>query len=593
LTVTHDYILTFTVDSEVARTINVQLKDKAGNNTYFDQNVVLTAGVNHVSLPFKAGLPVFNMQLNLGSFSGDPLVIEEGLLSFSAFKVVRPLELVEDYFANGDFATAAALGATDTAGWAVWKTQGVADAWALPNYIGTEVIADGKLTTTTTQKGGAVWALQIQYNHATSDMRIGDLYKIEFDVNASVATTVTFQLKGKTDAENIDIVYPLLAGDNHVVLEYYAVQAQFRFLILLGLQEVGTILSFDNFIYYQPFIPTAADFPIGNIFVVENAEAALPGPDAVQNNFTLWAGIAAWFGDWTEYPEIVSSYADGVVSLDIIKTGAPEFYGIQLKYKGGDLAIDTAYRLSFDIDAEVARTIRVQIYDAAFGGTQKDVTIVLVAGMNHIVIDFTATKVSFGLQINLGQFDPLVVEEGLFLFSDFMLTRPTFEVVDYVDNGDFATPAALGATDAAGWAVWKTEGNPADWALPNYIGTETIAAGVLTITTTQKGGEVWGLQIQYNAPTADLIVGAMYRVEFDVNASVATTITVQMKATSDDKNVDVVVTLAAGANHVVVYMVAPQETFRLLFLLGLQEPGTVLVFDNVKLFAPANEFPVE
>jgi hypothetical protein len=587
LTVTHDYVLSFTVESEVARQINVQLKDSGTNNTYFDQNVNLVEGINHVVLPFVAGMPIFNMQLNLGNFSSDS---EAGELVFYDFLVVRPLEKVENYFINGNFTTDATIAETDKDGWAQWKTQGIPDSWALPNYEGTLTIANGVMTSTTTQTGGAVWAMQLQYNHPTADMLVGELYQIEFDVNASVATTVVFQLKGVKDSENIDIEYDLVQGDNHVVLHYYANQTRFRFFVLLGLQAPGTVLVFDNFEYYQPYIKTLEDLPIGNIFPVENENGSLPFDTVIQDTFTLWYGLEAWNMGWAVYPVVTGTFEDGEVSLDITNAGEI-FWAIQLKYKGGEIAIDSAYRLTLTIDSEVARKITLEIKNNAFGGTNVAYVLNLVAGINHIEIDFVAVNPSFGLQINVGQTVPTDPSEaGLLVFSDFMLTRPTFEVEGYIDNGDFATDAVLGAEHADGWAQFKTTG--ASWLDDEleYIGTEVIADGKLTVTVTKAGHEAWALQIQYNHPTADLIVGALYRVEFDVNASVATSFIFQMKHDSN-ANFEVVVNLEAGDNHVVLFLPAVQDRFRLDMLLGLVATGTVLEFDNFQFFAPVTQLP--
>ncbi|MCK7488305.1 MAG: hypothetical protein MZU97_24535 [Bacillus subtilis] len=117
----------------------------------------------------------------------------------------------------------------------------------------------------------------------------------------------------------------------------------------------------------------------------------------------------------------------------------------------------------------------------------------------------------------------------------------------------------------------------------NTIGTATIADGVLTAVTTQTGHITWASQIQYNhAGTEKLTVGAVYQVEFDVNASVATTIVAQLVTAGNFANQDVVVKLNQGDNHVSVFFVAQQEAFRFFLLIGTAAPST-LVFDNLDL----------
>ncbi|MCK7488303.1 MAG: hypothetical protein MZU97_24525 [Bacillus subtilis] len=56
-----------------------------------------------------------------------------------------------------------------------------------------------------------------------------------------------------------------------------------------------------------------------------------------------------WTSYWSEFPELTSNYNAGKVMLDIAKVGAPEFWGIQLKYKGGAIVQDVTYVLSFQV----------------------------------------------------------------------------------------------------------------------------------------------------------------------------------------------------------------------------------------------------
>ncbi|MBU1144689.1 MAG: hypothetical protein KJ971_02370, partial [Firmicutes bacterium] len=133
------------------------------------------------------------------------------------------------------------------------------------------------------------------------------------------------------------------------------------------------------------------------------------------------------FGSWTELPEVTSIYEDDSVKLDITKTGSPEFWGIQVKYKGGEIVNGQDYILNITINAEVARKVSIQVKDNAFGGAVTEFIVDLVAGDNVLALPFTADNASFGLQINMGTFDTLdegLIEDGLFIFSDFSLERP-------------------------------------------------------------------------------------------------------------------------------------------------------------------------
>jgi hypothetical protein len=341
---------------------------------------------------------------------------------------------------------------------------------------------------------------------------------------------------------------------------------------------------------------------IGNVFgtPVNGANTALgiEGTDigtetnpVLPNTWYLWVGQAAmgWTSYWSEFPELTSNYNAGKVSLDIAKVGAPEFWGIQLKYKGGDIVKDVTYALSFQVYSEVARKIQFEIKNDAFNVVYNQYEVNLVAGINFVEVEFKAADTKLNIQFNLGNFnnDPLVEEAGLLEFSTFTLSRPTILVEGMFENGDFATAQAFGAADAPGWAYWTTEG--ATWLGENdveYLGTATIADGVLTAVTTQTGHIVWASQIQYNYAGAEkMTVGAVYKVEFDVNASVATTIVAQLVTAGNFANQDVLVQLNQGDNHVTVYFVAQQEAFRFFFLLGNTAPST-LVFDNLTYSEP-------
>jgi len=488
------------------------------------------------------------------------------------------------------------LGASDAEGWAVWTTAGIGDPWAQPNYGGTATITGGKLTLTTTAIGGAEWASQIQYNHGTADLTVGAIYKVVLDINASVATTIQLQLKGATnDGPHSTQTVSLVAGDNHVTVYLTAMQTTFRFFILNGLTEVGTTLVVDNILVYEPNVPVVEPVEepvIGNVFGtptnVDGALVSTPATDPV-GEFFLWVGTnMGWNSGWTAFAEASGTYAAGVVTVDIVNESAPEFWGVQLKYHGGEITIGTEYMVAFTLVSDVARTINVEVHNAS--GQYATQNFDLVVGTNYIELPFTAQFALFNLQLNLGNFS-VEDESGVLVLSNFMLTRAV--VADYVVNGDFETElVTLGASDAEGWAVWTTAGIGDPWAQPNYGGTATITGGKLVLTTTAIGGAEWASQIQYNHGTADLTVGAIYKVVLDINANVATTIQLQLKGASNDgPHSTQTVSLVAGDNHVTVYLTAMQETFRFFILNGLTEVGTTLVIDNILVYEPL--VPVE
>ncbi|MBU1145047.1 MAG: hypothetical protein KJ971_04235, partial [Firmicutes bacterium] len=425
-----DYSLSFIVYSEIARTINVQVKNAAFNASTINEDIVLTAGYNLVELPFTAEFDTFNMQINLGTFADD--LSDIGTLSFERFMVSRPVEEVVGYIDNGDFETTQVFGGENALGWALWTSTG-ADWLEVdqPEYLGTQVIDGGVLTAVTTQTGHALWACQIQYNHEEDNMTVGAVYKVEFDVNSTVATTIGVQLKAASDAGNKDVIVSLEVGDNHVTVYYVATQAQFRLFMLLGLTDPSTLI-FDNFKYSQPIAPVeeVAPYPFEAIANV-NGEALAFNPEPIPaDTFILWYGIADWFGSWTELPELTSIYEDDSVKLDITKTGSPEFWGIQVKYKSGEIQFGGDYILKLNVNAEVARKVSIQVKDNTFGGVMTEFIVDLVAGDNALELPFRAENSSFGLQINMGTFDTLdegLIEDGLFVFSAFELERVQYE----------------------------------------------------------------------------------------------------------------------------------------------------------------------
>ncbi len=585
-----DYELYFEVYSEVARKIQFEVKNSGFNAVYFAREVQLQPGLNRISYVYFNEVDTFNLQINIGKFG--EANVDAGELVFKNFVLTVPTAEVVDFVDNGDFATEQVFGAADAIGWAYWTTEGIANTpgneWAQPNYNGTAVIASGVLTSTTTQKGGAVWASQIQYNHATETMTVGQVYRVELDVNSNVATTVVFELKGPTNDKNIDTYVDLAVGDNHVVLYYVASQTTFKFFIMPGMTEPGTILVIDNLQVFEP-APSAPLAELQNRFgTPANVNASAIETDDQRYQFFHWTdGAANWTG----------TYTDGHALVDIVSAGN-EFWHIQLKYRGSLLSIGHEYVLSFHVNSEVARKINVQIKDGGFGAQTISQDVMLVAGDNHVEVEFTATFATLNIQFNLGNFayegetvEAPVNEAGLLDFSDFkVVTANLVEVVDFIDNGDFATDATFAVADAPGWAYWSTEGianTPGnEWAQPNYNGTTVIAGGVMTNTTTQTGGAVWACQIQYNHPTATLTVGDIIRVELDINASVATTIILELKGPSNDLNIDIPVNLLQGDNHVIVEYIASQTTFRFFIMPGMVAPGTVLIIDNLQLFVP-------
>jgi len=591
LTVGTDYLLSFVVTSDVARTINVEVHNASGQ--YVTQNIDVVVGVNYIELPFTAQFNKFNLQVNLGNFSVDD---ESGVLVFENFVLSRPVQEVEGYVVNGDFATAQSFGTADADGWAYWSTQGIGDAWALPNYNGTATIADGVLTVVNTQIGGAIWACQIQYNHVGADMTVGAVYKVEFDVNSTVATSIAVELKGATDAANQDVIVSLKAGDNHVTVFFVASQERFRFFIMPGLADPSTMV-FDNLKYSEPIVPVV----IPEIEYVESNTPIINGDfgtdgmtipvsaDGVQSpsSWSYWDTTGQ--SSWTTEVSANVSIVNGQAVVETLGTG--DFvWSIQLQYRPAfgtaNIVTGGKYKVEFDVNASVAGSFSMELTTTGNAGNIA-FPVTLVVGDNHVVIEFVAYEAKLMLTASLGQYGAAVLK-----FDNFVLYEEavhTFVNVDSgVVNGDFNTVdmtipmSADGVDPAFSWSYWNTIGQ-SSWT--TEVGCNvSIVDGKAVVETLGTGDFVWSIQLQYR-PLADvkaLIPGDKYKVEFDVNATVAGTFSMELTTTGNAGNVAFPTTLVVGDNHVVIEFTAYEAKLMLTASLG-QYGAAVLTFDNFVL----------
>jgi hypothetical protein len=616
------YKITMTITSTTARFIDIVTK--APNNNYADDThsiIDISVGTAVYEMIFTANQTALHFNIMTGTVEG-MTDANAGTLEFSNFELYAgPInrEYVElvDFFKNDDIALGSEVEYITGA-----DTDYVREFYFWDQSNGNlsdgETIADGVQVEVVTQPTD-FWGIQLQWNDVNkvgTALKKDAYYKLTMTVNSPYARTVAIEITGSNNnlAASKKQDFSLVAGDNELVLEFQSLYDYFFVKMLFGnygdLEQVGVytvteIKLFEEVGAVDPVDPDEPGTVVGNLFgTVSNVkETALQfeGIDGAitANAIWAWKGITDWFATdpaWTSFPTATATYnAKGQVAVDIDAVG-PLFWAIQLKYSGGALVQDGEYVFAFHVYSEVARKIGVQLKNAAFGGTYVDQEIVLQAGLNVVEIEFLAGAPTFNFQFNLGKFDAEANEAGLLVFDNFMVTRQTEELADYIDNGDFATDmVVLGATDAPGWALWTTAGIPDGWALPNYNGTIKIENGVLSVSTTQKGGADWGAQIQYNAPTNDLVIGAVYRIEAEITSNVVTTIALQFKGTTDaGPHSTVNVTLNAGLNHVVVYLTAMQAKMRLFLLVGLTEPGTELTFDNFMVEKPIMvEEPVE
>ncbi|MDD3123012.1 MAG: hypothetical protein PHC62_05775, partial [Candidatus Izemoplasmatales bacterium] len=155
-------------------------------------------------------------------------------------------------------------------------------------------------------------------------------------------------------------------------------------------------------------------------------------------------------------------------------------------------------------------------------------------------------------------------------------------VTNGIVNGDFSAEGFAVNAEGSSWTTWTTIGE-GSWTTPVDATFETVD-GQLVVTTLGAGDYVWSIQLQYR-PTlgaADVIVGDTYQVEFDVNASVAGTFSMEMTTTGNVANIAISVTLVEGANHVVVVYTAFEPQLMLTACIG-QYGAATLTFDNFVL----------
>jgi hypothetical protein len=618
------YKITMTITSTTARYIDIVTK--APNNNYAADThsiIDISVGTAVYEMIFTANQTALHFNIMTGTVEGTTND-GAGTLEFSDFQLYAgPINYVYEelpgFFQNDDIAVGSEMEyitGTDTdyvREFYYWDQ-------ASGNILAGETV-EGGIAVEVLQNPTDTWGAQLQWNDINkvgTPLIVGAHYKLTMSINSPVSRTLRIEITGRSNGLAISKGqdYSLNVGDNEIVLEFESKYDYFFMKMLFGNYGDPTQIGVYTITDLKLFVEEGAEEPvdpvdpgaiIGNVFGtpinVNNTALGIEGTDigtetnpALANTWYLWVGQEAmgWTSYWTEFPELTSNYNAGKVTLDIAKVGAPEFWGIQLKYKGGAIVSGVTYALTFQLYSEVAREIQFEVKNDAFNVVYSAFELELVAGNNFVEVEFVAADTTLNLQFNLGNFvaDPLVIEDGILEFSSFVLSRPTAEVEGLFDNGDFATDQAFGAADAAGWAYWTTTG--ATWLGENdveYQGSATIANGVLTAITTQTGHTTWAAQIQYNhAGTEKLTVGAVYQVEFDVNASVATTIVAQLVTAGNFANQDVVVKLNQGDNHVSVFFVAQQADFRFFLLVGSAAPST-LVFDNVSFFEPL--LPVE
>jgi len=170
-------------------------------------------------------------------------------LTFDNFTLYE--EAVYDFVAvsggiiDGDFTNIVTINA-EGSNWTSWTTIGEG-SWTTA-VDATYTQTDGTMVITTLGTGDYVWSIQFGYRPALGAMDVvpGDVYRVEFDVTATVAGTFSMEMTTTGNAANIAIPVTLVEGLNHIVVEYTAYEAQLMLTACLGQYGAAT-LTFDNF----------------------------------------------------------------------------------------------------------------------------------------------------------------------------------------------------------------------------------------------------------------------------------------------------------------------------------------------------------
>ncbi|MGD9909198.1 MAG: hypothetical protein AB7U79_01180 [Candidatus Izemoplasmatales bacterium] len=595
------YKLTFDVNSTVVRTIEVAITGSVnGLPSSASQVVELAVGDNTVTLEFTSLYDYYFMKIMMGNYGDlDGL----GTLSFTNFQLfvdvnATPAEeeegtvvdgvdywtdefvTVENGIQNGDFSKEGmVIDADGTDGWTYWTT--VDQTWASVQLDATFAITDGKLVATTLGSGGEVWYIQLSYR-PTEDYNVnpGATYRVEFDVNASVAGTFSMEMTTTGNVANVAIPVTLVEGDNHVVVEYVAYEENFKLTACLGLYGAA-VLTFDNFTIAEEQIFGYLDLEDG----IQNGDFSKEGMVIDADATDGWSYWTTVDQSWASV-QIDATFAitDGAAVVTTLGTGGEVWY-IQFSYRPSEdynVKPGYTYQVEFDVNASVAGTFSMEMTTTG-NVANVAIPVTLVEGANHIVLSYVAYEENFKLTASLGLYGLATLT-----FDNFTLT----EVYQFdngadvtIQNGDFSKEGmVIDATGTDGWTYWTTVDQ--SWASTQIDATFAITDGALVVNTLGSGGEVWYIQLSYRPiEDYDVTAGYVYVVEFDVNASVAGTFSFEMTTTGNVANVAVPVTLVEGANHVTVTFVAYEANLKLTACLGLYGVAT-LTFDNFVI----NEF---
>jgi hypothetical protein len=365
-------------------------------------------------------------------------------------------------------------------------------------------------------------------------------------------------------------------------------QETFRFFILNGLTAPGTVLNIDNIVVYEPIVPATEPEPepVINYWPIENGiqkgDFELDGmviDGTATNAWSKWTTVDQ--GRASVQIDANMTIVEGKAVVEILGTGGEVWY-IQLGYRPNDPLLNVVpgkhYKVEFDVNATVAGTFSMEM-TTTDNAANVAIPVTLEVGDNHVVVEYVAYEENLKLTACLGLYGLATLTFDNFEISE-EVELGYVEIENGIQNGDFElAEMVIDGTSTKAWMKWTTVDQ--GWASTQIDANMTVVEGKAVVEILGTGGEVWYIQFGYrpNDPLLNVVPGNLYRVEFDVHATVAGTFSMEMTTTDNAANVAIPVTLEVGDNHVVVDYVAYEENFKLTACLGLYGLAT-LTFDN-------------
>ena len=242
--------------------------------------------------------------------------------------------------------------------------------------------------------------------------------------------------------------------------------------------------------------------------------------DATTPEWTVWSQ------DWGTAPVVVTALDNtaGTFSLDITG-GGDAAWAVQLTQNGYlTLEQGKTYRLSFDVAAEVARSLNIALgYGDPYVQYARSNGIAITTTEDTYEYLFTVTQATHDVKLTFELGSQTGFADGLVTFYNVALQE--LDVEPILTNGDF--------NQLAPWVLWFQ-----DWGDAPTVTAENVA-GEFVVTTDKAGDAFWA--VQFNQLVA-LEAAKTYTLSYDAKASVARDINVEVVGSPLAKQVNVLTT---------------------------------------------------